>query len=127
MDRSFSYFGVVAYQDQLYVEDTGNCCLSCGDDDGHVFYLIISTDDVGMCRVLEFGPISLVENFSDYRSCCCSYKKFAYNVTTIDKTIRGFINRKGFNITYAMQVTIDEVRDKIFNISEEFFNMIGVE
>lgn len=128
MNDHFSYFGVVEYQDQLYVDDIGNCNLSCGDDIGNVFYLIIRTNDVGQTLVLEFGPIVENQEFKDYTTCSCRYRKFSFDVGKIKKEIKSFINRKGTIISYAQQVEeIDEIKYKFFNIYQEFFKMIGVE
>ena len=127
MNDSFPYFGMVEYQDQLYVEDIGNCCLSCGDDIGNVFYLIIRTNDVGQTSMLQFGPFVQNQEFKDYDSCACIYKRIRFDVGKIKKEIKSFINRKGTIISYAMQVELDEIKDKFFNICQEFFKMIGVE
>ena len=127
MNGRIPYFGMMEYQDELFVEDIGNCCLRCGDDNGNVFYLIISTNEVGQTRVLSFGPTVENQEFKDYDGCSCYFSRFMFSVPSIRKTIKGFINRKGTHITYAEQVSIDEIKDKFFNIAEEFLKMIGVE
>ena len=120
MRKTFDYWVVTQAQAQLDIEDIGNTCIQVfgGTIANHGEYiLIIRTNDVGITRVLSYGPV-YDEEKSDLplNHCTCSYQRLEYDGYKVNGIIKDFLkNTKAFQ---AEEVEFDDIKDKLKNLAD---------
>ena len=124
MNGRFQYFTEISKLGELMIDNIGDCCLSCGDDLGNVFYLAIKTADIGIVHCLEFGPLTMDGDFVPTIS-YCKYESFQYNESAIKKKIGSFLNRRDYLITYADCIDIETIKEKMIDIPTYFHQKVG--
>ena len=101
------------YTDSLDIEDPGNTCIKCTNDDWSEYYLIIKTVRA-VSHILEYGPIApdintLIEDF------CVKYRKVKFNEKQIYKVISRFLNDEKKSVSDAY---IDDAQNALEDIPE---------
>lgn len=113
MQGKFKYFYVKTAADELDIDDIGKCAIQANNDNGEFVYLIIDTD-LGITKVLEYGPINpelsiLCKNTS------CRFTRFEYSESKISKIIDNFLNQP-LKITQARVISAEEAFNNCINI-----------
>lgn len=111
MNASYEYFYVEQAVGNLDIEDIGNCCIQANNDNCEFYYLVILTD-YGITRVLEYGPY--VESYTPL-FITSAFQQFDYNEQRIDKLINKFLNNQKRQITQAILVDFDDIKNNLVN------------
>lgn len=115
----FEFLKVSTALDSIEIEDVGNVCLECADDDGLKWYLKIKTE-LGWCFIEQFGPLKYGE--SDVRqSFSFFYREFEFSEKTLFKTIDRFLNEKK-EVTSVLIIEPDEFKDKLDEVMKCLVN-----
>ena len=115
MQGVFDYFYVTTAEDQLTINNIGDCALEAFNDDGSCMYLIIKTNDLGITRVFEYGPIKPGSDIL-CKNTICNFKRLEYSDSKIDKIIKNFLNQPHRNITQAREISVEDVFKNCINI-----------
>ena len=115
MSTYFNYDGTAQFNEEIEVEDIGNCCVRASNGEWCTFYLIIKTIR-GQSYCLEYGPVVpdlplLPKNFY------VNYSIIKFNEKTLYKKIFGFLNDP------KKQIVDAEVEEDSFNAEEDFHNI----
>lgn len=111
----FDYFKVVSSYDSIDIEDTGNVCLECSNDEQLEWFLKTRTD-LGWCEVEQFGPLKIDSDSLDM-SFTLSYQPFEYSEYKLIKTIKDFLNNDKREITSAKIITEEEFNSRLEGIN----------
>lgn len=112
----FSYFKTVQVNDELEVEDIGNCAIRAFNDRGFEWILITKTD-LGKTIIFNYGPV-LVDMDSFPQNVGCSYQTIDFSQKALNKTIDMFLNGPNKSITQAEEVTVEEALEDCRSIVE---------
>lgn len=111
---TFDFFKVVSSLDSINIDDIGNVCLVCSNDESLQWYLRIKTD-LGWCEVEQFGPLKIDSNRLDM-SFVLSYQPFEFSEHRLIKTIKDFLNNDKREITCAEIITPEEFTSRLEGI-----------
>ena len=114
MRQTFDYWVEFTANAQISIDDTGNTCLRANGFLG-AFILIIRTNDVGVTKILKYGPIDFEEG-QPMSGCKCSYDRIEYDSRKVNGSIRDFLRET--RATSVEELSIDEVKDKFINFIE---------
>lgn len=112
--KSFEYFYTKTAVGNLELEDIGNCIIEAANDEGLLFYLMISTS-LGWTKIVEYGPAA-PDFYELPKSCFCSFSRIEYDERKIHKRIDEFLNTPKRNITQAQEVDADVFFDSCKSI-----------
>lgn len=102
--KTFDYFYTRTAMDTLNVENVGNCCIECANDDGLFYYLIINTS-LGLTDIFTYGPI--IPDINELpKNVSCTYKSIEYNEKKLEAIISDFINDGYKKVTQAREIQI---------------------
>lgn len=116
MEKVFEYCVKITKEAEIIVEDIGNTCIEAMSDLGNIFYLIIRTNGIGWTKTMTYGPVS--ETTDSPHSCSCILNCFEYDEYKINKIIQTFLTDGKKRITSAMEVDMNEIKDKLRDIKE---------
>ena len=116
MTGIFDYQIEIRKNAQLIVDDVGNTTIRALNDFGEEYFLIIRTNDVGSTRILSYGPYN--EDVEVPRSCVASFEKMDYEEYKLKSKIGKWLTEYKKSITSAMEVDIEEIRDKLKNLAD---------
>ena len=111
---NFEYFKVTTSMDSINVEDIGNVCIQCNNDDCEEWFLSIETK-LGWTEIKEFGPLKKDKNVVDFFF-NLYYNKFEFNERKLIKIIDNFINSSKRNITCVDIISEDYFKEKLRGI-----------
>ncbi len=112
MGTYINYDGSATFNEELEIEDIGNCCVRASNAEWGTYYLIIKTIR-GQSYCLEYGPVVpdiplLPKTFQ------VSYGICKFNEKLLYKKIFGFLNDP------KKQIVDAEVEPDSFNAKEDF-------
>lgn len=119
MRKTFDYWFEFTANGFIDIEDTGNVCLRAQGpvslfEDG-LYFLVIRTNDVGITKVLTYGPLHVFdEDDSPINQCSCSYRRLEYDTYKINSIIKDFIRTT--RATSIEEVEFEDIKDKLKNI-----------
>ena len=116
MTGIFDYQVEIKRNAQLIVDDVGNTTLRALNDFGEEYFLIIRTNNVGTTRIFSYGPYN--EDVEVPRSCVATFEKIDYEEYKVKNKIKSWLNDYKRAITSAMEVDIEEIRDKLKNLAD---------
>ena len=111
---TFEYFKVETAMDSVDIEDIGNVCLRCSNDDALEWYLKIKTE-LGWCYVTQYGPLRIDSNHLD-TAFYFSFQPFEYSEKKLYKTINDFLNNPKRTITVVEIIDIETFIDRLEGI-----------
>ena len=116
MTRTFEYMARVVVDNDITIDDIGNCSLKANNDLGKEWYLIISTE-LGWTEVFEVGPI-----IPDVRELPVavnwSYKRIEYSESKVSNIIDRFLNDGYRGITQVQQISKEEAKSNFRNLAD---------
>ena len=116
MDKNFKYSTVIKKENDIQVEDIGNCAILANDDLTKTWCIIVKTVS-GWTEVFEFGPV-FPDIYDLPNSVKFVYSRFPYKEASVSRAIDKFLNRSDANITQAVQVTPEEAKSIIRNLGD---------
>lgn len=97
--------------DTIDIDDIGNVCLEAYNDDGQLYYLMISTD-LGFTTVTQVGAIIAdtddIDSYFDFNR-----KSFEYNETKLTGIINKFLSDGKHLITQVFFSNEQDIKDKL--------------
>ena len=108
---TFEYFTVKTAMDSIDIEDIGNVCLTCSNDDGLEWYLNIETT-LGWCYIRQYGPLK-IDDTKAVNSFTFSYFEFEFAEKRLYKMIYDFLNNPKRNITIAEIISTDTFKNRL--------------
>lgn len=114
---NFKYLAKVTQEEDIEVENIGNCVIDAYNNLAFEWLLIINTV-AGKTEIIEYGPIIAdVETYLP-ASVSYTYNKIDFSESKIIKRISSFLNDGYRNITQAFEIDIKEAKSKIKNMVE---------
>lgn len=114
MTGKFEYLTKVVVENELEVEDIGECAILANNDLTETWVLIISTE-LGFTDVFESGPfIGDMEILPKYFS--TSYRRLEYSEYKISKIIDKFLNDYSKGITQARVIDKEEAKSYFLDL-----------
>ena len=111
---TFDYFKVETAMDSVDIEDIGNVCLRCSNDDALEWYLKIKTE-LGWCYVTHYGPLRIDSNHLD-TAFYFSFQPFEYSEKKLYKIINDFLNNPKRTITVVEIIDVEIFIDRLEGI-----------
>lgn len=102
---NFEFDNQMTPQNNIDIEDIGQCCLECSNEEGYYYYIIIRTS-MGITSIATCGPVvpdleQLPNGYSTY------LKKIEYREDKIAKEIKYFLNDKK-KINQATEISFED-------------------
>ena len=112
MNKKFEYLYELKPQEELEIDDIGNCCIHVLNDIGYEWYMIIETD-LGESYIKTFGPFHV--DMSNYfgNGFNFNFIKRNYKESVLCNMIDNFINDPKKLITQALVCEKDEAYEKL--------------
>ena len=114
MEKTFEYFKELRANDSLTIDNVGDCCIKCFNDDGVVYYLMTKTE-AGFTKVYQYGPL-YASDFTIGKFYNSSVQTIEYAEKTVSKLIDNFLNDKYKKITQAFECDEEEFIQNCKNI-----------
>ena len=115
MTKNFKYLTEIVVQNDIQIEDIGECAILANNDLDEKWVLIISSE-LGLVDVFETGPIwddmSVLPRYF-----FVSYKRIDYSESKISKIIDKFLNEPSRGITQAVEIDKEEAKSKFINLT----------
>ena len=119
MNKTFEYSAVVQTEEEIDIENIGNCSIIANDVIGKNWCLIIQTS-LGFTDIFEFGP--MFESGELPNSIKFTYNRIPYDDKKISRYISNFLNRKDGVIIQARQVELEEAKSIIINLGDLIYD-----
>lgn len=114
MTGRFEYLTKVVVENELEIEEIGECAIIANNDLTETWILIISTE-LGFTDVFESGPyIGDMEILPKYFS--TTYKRIDYSEHKISKIIDKFLNEPSRGITQAREIDKEEAKSYFIDL-----------
>lgn len=111
----FEYLSRVVVEEEIEIEDVGNCAILANDDFANYYGLVINTV-LGTTKVFEFGPVTGDKNIPPENS-YQSITTFTYDVRKCNNHIDKFLNNPRRGITQAFEKEPEEVFEYAIDLS----------
>lgn len=116
MIKKFEYLYELKPQEELEINDIGNCCIHVLNAIGYEWYLIIETE-MGKCSMKTFGPFHVdIPNYFD-NGFNFNFMKREYKESIICNKIDDFINDGKKAIIQAILCDKEEAYEKLRNLN----------
>lgn len=113
MQKSFEYLPTVCMVGNLDVEDIGDCIIKANNDLGIFYYLWVKTN-YGESRIFELGPIVSEDNTKYLvKTFKLDYRKTTYTEPKLIKAIQSFLNNPGYQITQAITIPEEQLKEEL--------------
>lgn len=114
---NFKYLATVTKQEDIELENIGNCCIDAYNSLGFEWILIIKTT-LGSTEIIEYGPLVLdLEKYLP-ANVIYNYSRIDFSESKIIKRIDKFLNDGSRDITQALEIDLQDAKTKIKNIVE---------
>lgn len=112
---NFPYLIQTTATADIEIDDIGDVCLCANNDDMDEWYLYIHTN-LGRTTIIEYGPINAdLNELPDFTN--CSFSRIDFNEKKLDTTIDRFLNNPHRVITQVREITAEEFRNCIKDIT----------
>ena len=111
---TFEFLKVQTAMDSIDIDDIGNVCLRCSNDDCREWFLKIKAE-LGWCEIREYGPLEIDSEVVDF-SFSFYYNKFEFNEKKLYKIINDFLNNPKKSITCVDIISEDEFSNRLGEI-----------